>query len=69
VTTPLRSPDAGSKYMRRDAKRDYALIACLNFAAAIGGPGYLDARRALEKAACELAIAEREVEASKERKR
>lgn len=69
MTVPLRNAGSNSKFLRRDAKRDLALIACLNFAEKIGTEGQVEARYRLETAACELGIAERECAAPTVRKR
>jgi|HubBroStandDraft_1064217.scaffolds.fasta_scaffold13756_4 hypothetical protein len=60
MTAPSNS---AGKFRRRDAKKDAFCYAGLAFGAAIGTGDYLQARRELEKAACEFTIAQREVEA------
>jgi len=69
VTAPLRKAGSVSKFVRRDAKRDFVIIAALNFASKIGTPDQTEARYRLETAACELAMAEREVAAPTPRAR
>lgn len=58
-----------SRNKARDAKRDALLHSARSFASTIGdGHGMFAARRELEKAAVEYEIAEREVEAPRDRR-